>query len=153
MTGITLILGHPRSGTSFLHRFMLEHYSGLTGKRLEDMLFIDGWPRILKPLKKIARALPLNWLYRPGIHRTGMRCWECDDIAFSIHHKAGYLSWLYGQCRSTPRFSSQNFDAWVSENGELILKCWDRLHQDELSIAANTSILSKSVTVQAHSGL
>lgn len=144
MAGICSILGHPRSGTSFLHRFMLEHYSGLSGKRLEDMLFVPDWPRVLRPLRPVARLLPLSWVYRPEIHRTGMMCWECDDIAFSIHHRAGYLSWLYGTCRRSRTFTDADFDAWVSRCKASIFACWAGLYHRDLASSAGTFIMSKS---------
>ena len=143
-TGICLLLGHPRSGTTFLHRFMLENYLGLAGKKLEDMVFLSRGPRVLTPFKSIARKLPLSWLYRPEIHSTGMQCWESDDIAFSIHCKAGYLFWLYGRCRRRVRFDSAEFHDWVAERKESLLECWDRLHNDPPAPERETGILSKS---------
>ena len=144
MSKICILLGHPRSGSSFLHRFMLEHYSGFTGKRLEDMFFLPDWPGYLKPLKGLVRKLPMSWVYPPEIHHTGMRCWECDDIAFSIHHKAGYLSWLYGHCRKMNRFIPKEFDMWVSGNEDKILDCWGKLHRNEFVSEAGSCIFSKS---------
>jgi hypothetical protein len=141
---VCLLLGHPRSGTTFLHRFMLENYRGLVGKKLEDMVFLPQGPRILKPVKSIARKLPLSWLYRPEIHSTGMGCWESDDIAFSIHCKAGYLHWLYGPCRKRSRFDSEEFHAWVSDRKEQVLKCWNALSRNQLNSEKGTGILSQS---------
>ena len=141
---ISLLLGHPRSGSTFLHRFMLENYLGLAGKKLEDMVFLSGWPKVLTPLRSIARKLPLSWLYRPEIHLTGMQRWECDDIAFSLHCHAGYLFWLYGRCRRQTRFESAEFHDWVSGHKEDVLRCWDRLYHDNLASGGETPILSKS---------
>lgn len=141
---ICLLLGHPRSGTTFLHRFMLENYRGLVGKKLEDLVFPPKSPKVMTAFKKVARLLPLSWLYRPEIHRTGMQCWECDDIAFSIHCKAGYLYWLYGPCRRRPQFESAEFSEWVSEHKEDVLACWDRIYGEQLSSETEDGILSKS---------
>ena len=147
---IALLLGHPRSGTTFLHRFMLDNYLGIAGKRLEDIVFLTRGPRVLRPLRSIARKMPLSWLYRPEIHSTGMQCWECDDIAYSIHCKAGYLFWLYGQCRRRVRFDSAEFCDWVSEHQDGVLACWDRLYHDDLSSGTETGILSKSFIMLFH---
>lgn len=147
---VCLLLGHPRSGTTFLHRFMLENYLGLAGKKLEDMVFLPCGPRVLRPLKSVARKLPLSWLYRPEIHSTGMECWESDDIAFSIHYKAGYLFWLYGQCRRQVRFDSAEFHDWVSEHKEDVLTCWVRLYHNQITSEVETSILSKSFIMLFH---
>jgi hypothetical protein len=141
---VCLLVGHPRSGTTFLHRFMLENFRGLTGKKLEDMVFMSSSSSVQTPLKGIARRLPLAWLYRPEIHRTGMDLWECDDIAFSIHCRAGYLFWLYGRCRRRSRFDSSEFSAWVAEHEEDVISCWDRLYHPQLTSDGTTSILSKS---------
>ena len=141
---VCLLLGHPRSGSTFLHRFMVENYFGLAGKKLEDMVFLSGWPRVLKPFKSIVGKLPLSWWYRPEIHHTGMQCWECDDIAFSIHCKAGYLFWLYGRCRRSYPFDSAEFCNWVSRHQEEVLACWHRLYRDHLVLGGEGRILSKS---------
>lgn len=127
-----------------MHRFMLENYLTLAGKKLEDMVFLSRWPRVLTPLKSIARRFPLSWWYRPEIHDTGMQCWECDDIAFSLHCHAGYLFWLYGRCRRQTRFECAEFQGWVSEHKEGVLACWDRLYHDQLSSGGEPAILSKS---------
>ena len=141
---VCLLLGHPRSGTTFLHRFMLGSYRGFAGKKLEDMVFPRDGRRMLRPLKSVARRLPLSWLYRPEIHSTGMQCWESDDIAFSIHCKAGYLYWLYGRCRRRARFDSAEFHDWVAERKEAVLECWDRLHHAPAAPDREAGILSKS---------
>jgi hypothetical protein len=148
--GVCLLLGHPRSGTTFLHRFMLENYVGLAGKRLEDMVFLPRWPSALRPFKRLARKLPLSWVYRPEIHSTGMECWESDDIAFSLHCKAGYLFWLYGQCRRKVPFNAAEFYDWVSERKQNVLACWDSLYHDLLSSDGKTRIVSKSFIMLFH---
>lgn len=96
------------------------------------------------PLRSVARRLPFSWLYRPEIHSTGMECWESDDIAFSIHSKAGYLYWLYGRCRRRTLFEPAAFHEWVSSRREEVMACWDRLYHDELSTEGQMGILSKS---------
>lgn len=141
---ICLLIGHPRSGSTFLHRFMLDNYLGLAGKKLEDMVFLSSGRGVLRPFKSVARKLPLSWLYRPEIHSTGMECWESDDITFSIHCKAGYLFWLYGPCRKRQRFDSAEYHDWVSERKADVLACWDRLYHNQLSSDRGTGILSKS---------
>lgn len=123
---------------------MLENYFGLAGKKLEDLVFLPGGPRVLRPFKCIARKLPLSWVYRPEIHHTGMECWESDDIAFSLHCQAGYLYWLYGPCRRHGRFDSAEFHAWVSARKKDVLSCWDRLYHNQLSSDSQAGILSKS---------
>lgn len=141
---VCLLLGHPRSGTTFLHRFILENYLGLAGKTLEDMVFSSCGPRFLRAAKSIARILPLSWVYPPAIHLTGMKCREADDIAFAIHCKAGYLFWLYKRCRTRERFDPDEFYDWVAERKEDVLACWEHLYHQELYSAVGTNILSKS---------
>ena len=139
-----VLIGHPRSGTTFLHRFLLENYQGLTGTTLEDMVFMRT-PGVLKGvLKPVARALPLSVIYRPEIHSTGMREWEADDIAFSIHCRAGWLFWLYSQCRKTESFEARDFSDWVTQKQESVLSCWNDLHSGDLGINEGGGILSKS---------
>lgn len=141
---ICLLIGHPRSGSTFLHRFMLDNYLGLAGKKLEDLVFLSGGQGVPRPFKRIARKVPLSWVYRPEIHSTGMECWESDDICFSINCKAGYLFWLYGPCRKRQQFESVEFHDWVAQRKAAVLACWDRLYHSQLSADRGMSILSKS---------
>lgn len=142
--GGVLLVGHPRSGTTFLHRFMLANLDGIAGTTLEDLVFMGMGPRRRKAMVFASRGLPLRWVYRPEIHLTGMQEWETDDIAFSIHCRAGYLFWLYRQCRRRRSFRSDDFVDWVRSRQEPVLDCWDQLYASRLGLDDGPVFLSKS---------
>ncbi|MFA6715999.1 MAG: sulfotransferase [Victivallaceae bacterium] len=106
------LIGHPRSGTTFLHRFILNSCNEFNGLKLEDML-TPAMGVFLPLLRKVS----LNWLYDPDIHETSFQNWETDDIALGLKYKAGYLSWLYFKCRKG-LVSDQDFYIWFNAQRE-----------------------------------
>lgn len=90
------LVGHPRSGTTFLHKFILKNSSEFEGMFLWRMIFPTLSSRfIIKPLLPfINRIFPQN-LYDPNIHKTGFLEPETDDAALFFNSFDGMFSWLY----------------------------------------------------------
>jgi omega-hydroxy-beta-dihydromenaquinone-9 sulfotransferase len=91
-----LLIGHPRSGTTFLHKFILKNSTEFEGMFLWRMMFPTLTSRfIVKPLlPSINRLFPKN-LYDPNIHKTGFLEPETDDAALFFRSFDGMFSWLY----------------------------------------------------------
>ena len=65
------IIGHLRSGTTFLHRFMCDNFMDLKGMMLIDMLLPAITTRkLLKPLVPLLKRMSLDKVYDPRIHET-----------------------------------------------------------------------------------
>ena len=90
------IVGHLRSGTTFLHRFMCDNCVDLKGMRLLDMLCPSiTAQKMLAPLIPLLNKISLDHVYNPKIHRTQLSLPETDDIAIHFRYGEGILSWVY----------------------------------------------------------
>jgi hypothetical protein len=90
------IIGHLRSGTTFLHRFMCDNCTDLKGMMLLDMLLPAITTRkLLKPLIPLLKRMSLDKIYDPKIHETHFFLPETDDIAIHFRYAEGILSWVY----------------------------------------------------------
>ena len=90
------IIGHLRSGTTFLHRFMCDNFMDLKGMMLIDMLLPAITTRkLLKPLVPLLKRMSLDKVYDPRIHETNFFLPETDDIAIHFRYAEGILSWVY----------------------------------------------------------
>lgn len=90
------LVGHPRSGTTFLHKFILKRTDEFVGMNLWKMIFPNLFSRfIITPfLPVINKLFPKN-LYDPRIHRTGFLEPETDDVALFFKEMSGMFYWLY----------------------------------------------------------
>lgn len=90
------LIGHPRSGTTFLHKFILKNTDELEGMFLWRMIIQSiFWRTIIKPfLPLINKFFPEN-LYDARIHKTGFLEPETDDVAYFFRRFSGMFYWLY----------------------------------------------------------
>ncbi len=90
------IIGHPRSGTTFLHRFILDNVVQFRGSILWKLIFQSIFPQnILKPIVKSLNRKVSGRMYNPAIHKTSLMHAETDDIALFFKSFKGLFSWLY----------------------------------------------------------
>jgi omega-hydroxy-beta-dihydromenaquinone-9 sulfotransferase len=89
-----VIVGNPRSGTTFLHRFLVDNNVG-AGLRLWEMM----WPsltlrRLIRPLLPRLEALSPARHHSTVAHDTGLTSIETDDASMLFRHFDGFF--LYG---------------------------------------------------------
>lgn len=90
------LIGHPRSGTTFLHRFLLDINSNYKGMHLWEMLLPSLFLRnVSKPLIKLIDKKSNKQLYDTRIHTTGLLKAETDDVALFFKSFEGLFFWLY----------------------------------------------------------
>lgn len=90
------ILGHPRSGTSFLHRFIVEKFSETKGLKLNELVIPSIFAsNILKPVFNRLKNREETGLYDPKIHKTGLFMEETDDAAVFFRYFDGLFYWLF----------------------------------------------------------
>lgn len=91
------LLAHPRSGTTFLNRFLLENNSNLKGNYLWEMVYWSKTIRkIVTPfLNKMNIIFLKNNAYNQAIHETGLMQAETDDAAIMTRYFEGLLPFLY----------------------------------------------------------
>ncbi|MEW5808920.1 MAG: sulfotransferase [Actinomycetota bacterium] len=89
------IIGNPRSGTTFLHRFLLSN-GGLAAFELWEMLFpaITARKLLGRIVPRLDRLSPAR--YHPSdVHDTSLRGIETDDPAWFFHTLDGPFAWAY----------------------------------------------------------
>lgn len=90
------LIGHLRSGTTFLHRYLVANCPELRGMYMWEMLCPSVTGRwLLRPLRPLLGRISLDAVYDPAIHRTGLLEAETDDIAIAFRFSDGLLSWIY----------------------------------------------------------
>lgn len=89
------ILGHPRSGTTFLHRFLL-HTEVLCAFEMWEMLFpaITARRLLRRVVHRLARFSPGRF-HSGEAHEAGVRDVETDDAMAFFHFLDGGFLWSY----------------------------------------------------------
>jgi len=90
------LMGHPRSGTTFLHRFIVRNCDELRGMFLLDMVFPSLTARkLIKPFHNSLRKISLDKIWNPKIHKANLFEAETEDVGLFIKYGSGLLSWFY----------------------------------------------------------
>ena len=88
------IVGNPRSGTTFLHRFLVDNGIGV-GMKLWKMIFPSLIiQKILKPFLTIMEKISPARFHAHAAHETNLRAIETDDPALMFHFFDGFF--VYG---------------------------------------------------------
>ncbi len=96
------IIGNPRSGTTFLHRFLAEQ-GDVVGFRAYEMLVpsLTG-QRLLEPLLPILAGLNPGKHHAAAAHETSFDALETDDAAMFLRFVDGVFSYAYFLCWDDP---------------------------------------------------
>jgi hypothetical protein len=89
-----VIVGNPRSGTTFLHRFLVDQRVG-AGLRLWEMMFPSLLlRRLVRPLLPVLETISPARHHSTVAHDTGLTSVETDDASMLFRHFDGFF--LYG---------------------------------------------------------
>tara|TARA_B100000131_G_scaffold270506_1_gene270383 strand:- start:622 stop:1716 length:1095 start_codon:yes stop_codon:yes gene_type:complete len=103
-----LIVGNPRSGTTFMHRYLVNNNFGV-GSQLWQMLYPSIiLQKILKPILPILEKFSPARHHSTAAHKTSLQSVETDDVALFFRYLDGFF--LYGFILS---WSEQNLYDWV----------------------------------------
>jgi omega-hydroxy-beta-dihydromenaquinone-9 sulfotransferase len=96
------IVGNPRSGTTFLHRFLAEQ-GDVVGMQLYQMLVpsLTG-QALLRPLLPILGALNPGKHHAAAAHETSLDALETDDAAIFLRFFDGVFLYAYFLCWDDP---------------------------------------------------
>lgn len=89
------IIGNPRSGTTFLHRFLLGA-GGMAAFELWEMLFpaITARKLLGRIVPRLDRLSPARY-HASDVHDTSLRGIETDDVAWFFRTLDGPFAWAY----------------------------------------------------------
>jgi hypothetical protein len=89
-----VIVGNPRSGTTFLHRYLVRNGIGV-GSQLWQMLYPSILlQKILKPLLPFLEKVSPSRYHSTVAHKTSLQSVETDDVALFFRYLDGFF--LYG---------------------------------------------------------
>lgn len=113
-----VLLGSPRSGTTFLHRYLDSNGVG-TGLRVWDSLFPSVvLHKILAPLIPLIEKSNRARAYQNVAHETGLMLVDTDDVAIMARYLDGALleAWIHAfraNTRGPRRDTNQRDFAWL----------------------------------------
>ena len=103
-----MIVGNPRSGTTFLHRYLVRNEIGV-GSQLWQMLYPSILlQKILRPLLPFLEKVSPARHHTTAAHKTSLQSVETDDVALFFRFLDGFF--LYGFILS---WSEENLFDWV----------------------------------------
>ena len=89
-----VIVGNPRSGTTFLHRYLINQGLG-TGSQLWQMIYPSiTIQKIIKPILPILEVVSPARHHSTEAHKTSLSSIETDDISLLFRYFDGFF--LYG---------------------------------------------------------
>jgi len=106
-----IIVGNPRSGTTFLHRFLVKNGFG-TGTQLWQMIYSSIiLQKLLKPVLPLLEYLSPAKHHSTDAHKTSLTSIETDDASMLFRFFDGFF--LYGFILS---WSEKELFDWVDPN-------------------------------------
>ena len=106
-----IIVGNPRSGTTFLHRFLIKENIG-TGSQLWQMLYPSViLQKCIKPFLPILEKISPARHHSTAAHKTSLTSVEADDVSLLFRYLDGFF--LYGFFLT---FDDEDLFHWVDPN-------------------------------------
>ena len=155
LTNPLVIVGNPRSGTTFLHRFLVGNKIGV-GAELWQLLYPSlTLQKLIKPLLPILERISPTRHHSTAAHKTSLQSVETDDVSILFRYLDGFFlygfilawsekdvfHWFDPHQRDT---STRDFD-WLASlwKRRLISTKKDRIIGKLFSISANTPKFQK----------
>ena len=90
-----LIVGNPRSGTSFIHRYLVNNRFG-TGSRLYQMVFTSiVLQKIIKPILPVLEKVSPAKFHSDEVHKTNLNAIETDDPSLLFRFFDGFFLYAF----------------------------------------------------------
>ena len=106
-----IIVGNPRAGTTFLHRFLINEKIG-TGSELWQMLYPSVTvQKCIKPFLPFLEKISPARHHSTAAHKTSLTSIETDDVSLLFRYLDGFF--LYGFFLT---FDEEDLFQWVDPN-------------------------------------
>ena len=90
-----LIVGNPRSGTTFIHRYLVNNGLGV-GSRLYQMIFTSIIiQKIIKPFLPILEKVSPAKFHSDDVHKTSLSAIETDDPSLLFRYFDGFFLYAF----------------------------------------------------------
>jgi omega-hydroxy-beta-dihydromenaquinone-9 sulfotransferase len=121
-----LLVGMPRSGTTFLHRFLVDNGIGV-GQQLWQMLLPSpSLQQVVRPALPLLGGINPARFHDPAIHKTGLTEVETDDVSLLFRHFDGFFLYAFALAHAEQDLrelvdpalrdeSLRDFDTWEQQ--------------------------------------
>ena len=153
-----IIVGNPRSGTTFLHRYLVSNHIG-AGSQLWQLIYTSALlQKIIKPILPFLERFSPTKHHSTEAHKTSLNSVETDDASMLFRFFDGFflygfiLSWLeedlFDWVDPQRRDNSKRDFKWFESiwKRNLILHKQDRIIAKLFSISANTPAFQNRFT-------
>jgi hypothetical protein len=144
-----IIVGNPRSGTTFLHRYLIKHNIG-AGSQLWQLIYTSiVLQKIMKPILPILERFSPTKYHSTEAHKTSLSSIETDDASMLFRFFDGFF--LYGFFLT---WSKDNLFDWVDpkvrDNSHRDFNWFESMWKRTLRFHKSDRIIAKLFSVSAN---
>ncbi len=143
------IVGNPRSGTTFLHRYLIKNNIG-SGSELWQLIYTSvTLQKIIKPILPILERFSPTKYHSTEAHRTSLSSIETDDASMLFRFFDGFF--LYGFFLT---WSDENLFDWVDpkkrNKSKRDFKWFESMWKRTLKFHSSDRMIAKLFSVSAN---
>jgi hypothetical protein len=90
-----ILVGLPRSGTTFLHRFLVDNGVGVGQELWRMLLPSPSLQALARPFLPLMERVSPSRFHDPRMHETGLTQVETDDVAVLFRHFDGFFLYAF----------------------------------------------------------
>ena len=144
-----IIVGNPRSGTTFLHRYLIKNNIG-AGSQLWQLIYTSlTLQKIIKPILPILEYFSPTKYHSTEAHKTSLSSIETDDASMLFRFFDGFF--LYGFFLT---WSNNDLFDWVDpkirDNSKRDFKWFNSMWKRTLKFHKNDRMIAKLFSVSAN---
>ena len=144
-----VIVGNPRSGTTFLHRYLIKNKIG-SGSQLWQLIYTSiTLQKLIKPILPILEYLSPTKYHSTEAHKTSLSSYETDDASMLFRFFDGFF--LYGFFLT---WSKEDLFDWVDpqkrDNSKRDFKWFESMWIRTLKYHKSDRMVAKLFSVSAN---
>ena len=144
-----IIVGNPRSGTTFLHRYLIKNNIG-SGSQLWQLIYTSiTLQKIIKPILPILERFSPTKYHSTEAHKTSLSSIETDDASMLFRFFDGFF--LYGFFLT---WSKENLFDWVDpkirDNSNRDFQWFESMWKRTLKFHKSDRMIAKLFSVSAN---
>ena len=144
-----VIVGNPRSGTTFLHRFLVNNNIG-AGSQLWQLLYPSVIvQKFIKPFLPILERISPTRHHSTIAHKTSLQSVETDDASIFFRYLDGFFLYGFIMCWSKENLFPW-FDPKVRDVSSRDYKWLSKVWRSTLQVSDNDRIVAKLFSVSAN---
>ncbi len=145
-----VIVGNPRSGTTFLHRYLIKHNIG-SGSQLWQLIYTSiTLQKIIKPILPVLEYFSPTKYHSTEAHKTSLSSIETDDASMLFRFFDGFF--LYGFFLT---WSEEDLFDWVDpkkrDNSKRDFSWFESMWKRTLRFHKSDRMIAKLFSVSANS--